>query len=109
MDNEARYRVLRLIEEHPRLTQRELAERLGISLGKVNYCLRALIDRGFVKARNFKNIERKLQYAYALTPKGVQERTRVALEFLRRKADEFDEIQDELERLQAQLSQSRQR
>lgn len=100
MNSEIRYRVLRLLEQEPELTQRALAQRLGVSVGKVNYCLRGLIRKGFIKARNFKNSSRKPQYVYVLTPEGFRERTRVAIEFLRRKSDEFDEIREELARLE---------
>lgn len=99
MNVEVRYRILKALEARPEMTQRELASLLGVSLGKTNYCLRALIEKGYIRARNFKNSGRKVQYIYVLTPKGVQERTRVALEFLRRKAAEFDEIREEIDRL----------
>jgi MarR family transcriptional regulator, temperature-dependent positive regulator of motility len=104
MVDEIRYRVLRIIEEEPQVTQRELAARLGISVGKVNYCLNALIEKGFVKAKNFNNSSRKRQYMYKLTPKGLGERTRVALSFLRQKAAEFDEIRREIERLEERFA-----
>ncbi|MBW3672189.1 MAG: MarR family EPS-associated transcriptional regulator [Acidobacteria bacterium] len=104
MNPEIRYRILRTIEEEPQITQRELALRLGVSVGKVNYCLRALMKKGFVKARNFKNSSRKRQYMYNLTPQGVAERTRVTIAFLRLKSAEFDQIRLEIDRLEAQLT-----
>lgn len=107
MNGETSYHVLRILEDEPEITQRELADRLGVSLGKANYCLRALIRKGFVKAKNFKNSSQKLQYAYKLTPKGIDERTRAALVFLRRKSDEFDEIRDEIARLESHLVRRR--
>lgn len=106
MDSEVSYLVLRILEEEPTITQRALAERLGVSLGKTNYCLKALIRKGFVKASNFKNNGRKRQYVYVLTPSGVQERLRVTIDFLRRKAEEFDGIKDELERLSARIERN---
>jgi EPS-associated MarR family transcriptional regulator len=106
MNSEVSYRVLRILEEEPEITQRALAERLGVSLGKANYCLKALLRKGFIKARNFKNSGRKVQYVYALTPKGVQERMRVTLDFLRRKSDEFEEIKQEIERITRRLEES---
>jgi EPS-associated MarR family transcriptional regulator len=106
MNSEVSYRVLRILEEEPEITQRALAERLGVSLGKANYCLKALLRKGFIKARNFKNSGRKVQYVYALTPKGVQERMRVTLDFLRRKSDEFEEIKQEIERITRRLGES---
>jgi EPS-associated MarR family transcriptional regulator len=104
MNSEMRYRILKAVEGEPQITQRELASRLGISLGKVNYCLRALIRKGFLKAKNFKNSGRKRQYVYKLTPQGVAERTRVAIAFLMVKSAEFDEIRAEIDRLEAQLA-----
>jgi EPS-associated MarR family transcriptional regulator len=104
MNAEIRYRILKAVETEPQITQRELASRLGISLGKVNYCLRALIRKGFLKAKNFKNSSRKRQYVYNLTPQGVAERTRVAIAFLMVKSAEFDEIRAEIDRLEAQLA-----
>jgi EPS-associated MarR family transcriptional regulator len=104
MNSEIRYRILRAVEEDPQITQRELASKLGVSVGKVNYCLRALMKKGFVKARNFRNSSRKRQYVYKLTPKGVAERTRVTIAFLRVKSSEFDEIRAEIDRLEAQLT-----
>ena len=107
MNSETRYRILRAVESEPQITQRELAARLGISLGKVNYCLRALMRKGFLKARNFKNSGRKRQYVYKLTPQGVAERTRVAITYLKTKSAEFDEIREEIARLEAQLATGR--
>jgi EPS-associated MarR family transcriptional regulator len=106
MNSEISYRVLKILEEEPQITQRALAERLGVSLGKANYCLKALVRKGFIKARNFKNNGRKIQYVYVLTPRGVQERMAVTLEFLRRKSDEFDEIRREIDRLSAAIRKS---
>jgi EPS-associated MarR family transcriptional regulator len=104
MNSEIRYRILKAVEEDPQITQRELASKLGVSVGKVNYCLRALMKKGFVKARNFRNSSRKRQYVYKLTPQGVAERTRVTIAFLRIKSAEFDEIRAEIDRLEAQLA-----
>jgi EPS-associated MarR family transcriptional regulator len=104
MNSEIRYRILKAVEGEPQITQRELAARLGMSVGKVNYCLRALIRKGFVKAKNFKNSSQKRQYVYKLTPQGVAERTRVAIAFLMLKSAEFDEIRAEIDRLEAQLA-----
>ena len=72
--DEVRYRLLRYLEEHPQASQRELALHLGVSVGKINYCLRALIEKGLVKMRNFRGSEKKLPYAYILTPKGIDEK-----------------------------------
>lgn len=101
IDDAARYRVLKLIQQHPDMSQRELARALGISLGKANYCLRALVERGFVKVRNFKNAENRRGYVYYLTQRGMEEKARVTMEFIRRKLNEFEALKVELERLKA--------
>jgi|SRR5690348_1493526 EPS-associated MarR family transcriptional regulator len=104
--DEVRYRILRYVEEHPQVSQRELAEHLGVSLGKVNYCLRALIRTGFVKMRNFRGSRRKLAYAYYLTPQGIDEKIKVTYRFLRIKTAEYDAISSEIERLTNELADS---
>jgi EPS-associated MarR family transcriptional regulator len=103
--DEVHFRVMRLIQEHPQLTQRELARRLGVSLGKANYCLKALIEKGFVKAENFQRSDHKLAYAYLLTPAGIDEKARVTVSFLRRKMQEFEALKAEIEGLQAMAGQ----
>ena len=108
MDQEIHLKVLRHIEENPEITQRELAEKLGVSLGKVNYCLKALIGRGLVKARNFRNSDNKRAYLYLLTPRGIEERTRVTARFLRVKLDEYEILKRELEELQREAAKSAQ-
>lgn len=106
LDDESQLRLLRLLERNPEASQRELAAELGISLGKTNYCLRALVDLGLVKARNFKNSRNKKAYAYLLTPKGVDEKARVTLRFLARKQLEYVELKAEIEELQREARQS---
>ena len=103
MYSDVTYRVLKILEEEPTITQRQLAERLGVSLGKANYCLNALIRKGFVKSRNFKNSQRKIQYVYVLTPRGARERLRAAFEFMRHKSDEFEELREEINRLKTRV------
>lgn len=93
-------RVLRLLDASPRLTQRELARELGVSLGKANYCLRALLSKGFVKVQNFRNSTNKRAYAYLLTPEGVAAKATLTREFLVRKREEYDALRLEVERLQ---------
>ena len=102
VSSDIHYRVLRILEAEPQLTQRALASRLGVSLGKANYCLRALVQKGLIKAKNFKNNERKKQYMYILTPKGVREKARFAYLFLKQKASEYEQIQKEIEELERQ-------
>ncbi|MBA3657575.1 MAG: MarR family EPS-associated transcriptional regulator [Gemmatimonadaceae bacterium] len=92
--------VLRLLDANPRLTQREMASELGVSLGKTNYCLRALLGKGFVKIQNFRNNPHKRGYVYLLTPEGVAARAELARHFLARKRVEFDSLKLELDRLQ---------
>src|SRR4051812_9366912 len=89
--------LLREIALKPASSQRGLAQRLGISLGRVNFCLKALSDKGLVKASNFKRSDNKWAYAYVLTPKGVDEKLRLTVSFLQRKMAEYDRLQTELE------------
>lgn len=93
-------RVLRLLDGSPRLTQREMARELGVSLGKANYCLRALLGKGFVKVQNFRNSTNKRAYTYLLTPEGVAAKASLTREFLARKREEYDALRLEVERLQ---------
>ena len=97
------YYVLKKLEEQPDISQREIAAALGVSLGKVNYIIRACIDKGWVKARNFKNNESKMRYAYLLTPKGIVSRTKLAHHFLQRKLDEYDRLHSEIQELEKDL------
>lgn len=108
LTDENRYRLLKLLEQNPSLNQRELAKAMGISLGKTNYCLNALIERGLVKAGNFRRSKRKMNYAYCLTPKGIEEKAKITLRFLKYKQAEYetlvqelDELRHEVERVQA--------
>ena len=103
LSDEVRYRLLTYLGQHPDASQRDLARELGISLGKVNYCLRALMAKGMVKARNFTNSRNKAAYAYVLTPKGVEEKVNVTKSFLRRKIAEYDTIAEEIARLSAEV------
>ncbi|MCW8905847.1 MAG: MarR family EPS-associated transcriptional regulator [Sedimenticola sp.] len=98
-----RFRVLRLLESHPDLTQREIADRLGISLGGVNYCVRALTEKGLVKIKNFRNSSNKLGYAYLLTPTGVAEKTALAARFLKRKLMEYEALRAEIDALEQEV------
>ena len=97
IQEEARFKILRLLHENPELTQRELGERVGISLGAVNYSLRALIERGLVKAGNFSRNPNKLGYAYVLTPAGIVEKTLLTGRFLKRKVEEYEALKQEIE------------
>ena len=99
LDEQTRYRLLKLLEANPELSQRQLAQALGISVGKVNFCLNALIERGLVKARNFRNSRNKLAYMYFLTPAGFEEKARVSLRCLKQKLQEYERICAELAEL----------
>ena len=90
------FNVLRKIQKKPESTQRELSESLGLSLGKINYCLKALKQKGLIKIDNFQKHERKLQYVYLLTPKGIAAKTRLTINFMKIKMEEYDELQKEL-------------
>ena len=88
--------VLRRIQKNPESSQRELAEKLGFSLGKLNYCLKALQAKGLLKIENFKKNPKKINYIYVLTPKGITQKTKLTLNFMKRKMKEFDELKKEL-------------
>ena len=93
------FRVMRLLEKTPDLTQRELADRLGISLGGVNYCLKALIEKGFVMMKNFSNSKNKFGYVYVITPRGLTERAALTQRFLKRKMGEYEALKAEIDAL----------
>ncbi len=94
------YQLIRLIEQNPEISQRQLARELGISLGKANYCVRALIEKGLVKAGNFRNSNNKLAYSYLLTPKGLEEKASITTRFLKRKQREYEQLKQEIADLQ---------
>lgn len=103
--DDAHYRLLRLIDSSPRLTQRELAREMGVSLGKANYCVAALIEKGWVKARNFRNSNNKLSYAYLLTPSGIEQKAATTMHFLRRKVAEYESLKQEIAQLRREVDQ----
>ena len=100
------YELLRQITDQPAASQRGLAARLGVSVGKVNYCLRALVDKGWVKANNFRRSDNKWAYAYLLTPRGASAKVRLAQAFLARKEQEFERLQHEIVALRHELKES---
>ncbi len=106
MDQEIHLKVLRHLEQNPGVTQRELAVHLGVSLGKANYCLNALIEKGFIKARNFKNSNRKAAYLYVLTPQGLEAKARISIAFLRRKMNEYEVLKVEIAQLEREVNDS---
>ena len=97
-NNQDHFELLRKIEKKPDSTQRELAEDLGFSLGKLNYCLKALREKGLIKIENFKKNPKKINYIYVLTPKGITEKTKLTVNFMKRKMKEYDELKSELKK-----------
>ena len=95
--SETELEILRNIEANPNLTQRQMAKDLGVSLGKTNYLIKALLEKGLLKVNNFKSSQNKLSYLYLLTPEGVDAKRRLTLLFLRRKSEEFDKLKKEME------------
>lgn len=102
LTEEVRYKLLKLLEPNPQLSQRQVAQELGISLGKVNYCLKALVDRGWVKVTNFKSSRNKSAYMYLLTPRGFEEKARVTARFLQIKIREYEALRDEIEQIRGE-------
>jgi EPS-associated MarR family transcriptional regulator len=105
VSSELQFRVLRLLEVNPHLTQRELSKSLGVSLGGVNYCLNALVAKGSIKIQNFKNNKNKCVYAYLLTPQGLAEKTALTGAFLKRKMQEYQSLKEEVEALSNEVGQ----
>jgi EPS-associated MarR family transcriptional regulator len=103
------FRVMRLLQDDPDLTQRELAQRLGVSVGALNYCLRALIAKGWVKMQNFGRSRNKFGYAYILTPIGVTEKAALTRTFLRRKLEEYEALKKEIDSLSSEVGPDRTR
>ena len=97
-------RVLRLLQENPQLTQREMAEALGVSLGKTNFCIKALLEKGLIKLHNFKNSRHKLAYSYLLTPSGIAEKSAITARFLKRKIAEYEQLRTQIELLQSEIA-----
>ena len=107
LTDEYRYRILKLLENNPTASQREIARELGVSLGRVNYCLQALIEKGLIKVNNFRQVESKRAYLYFLTPKGMQEKARVTVRFLKVKLNEYENLKLEVARLQREANRLR--
>ena len=104
--DELKLRVMRVVEDNPSASQRQIANELGVSLGGVNYCLKALAEKGLIKIGNFARAERKLGYAYILTPAGVAEKTRLTARFLKRKLKEYEDLREEIALLQREIDDS---
>jgi len=98
---------MRVLEEDPTATQREIAKKLNVSLGGVNYCIKALVDRGLVKLNNFAKSERKMGYAYILTPEGITEKARITARFLQSKMAEYELLRKEIELLKCEMKKDK--
>jgi EPS-associated MarR family transcriptional regulator len=107
LSDEVRYRLLKLLDSNPEMSQRDLARELGISLGKVNFCLRALVRKGWVKASRFTNSRNKAAYMYLLTPHGIDEKVRVTLLFLRIKLREYEMLRAEIDQIRRDAGEPR--
>ena len=105
LSDEYRYKILKRLEANPEISQRELAGELGASLGRVNYCIQALVEKGLVKANNFRNSKNKKGYAYLLTPRGIEEKARITVQFLKIKLAEHEELKKEIIKLQQETEQ----
>ena len=98
-NKDIRLDLLRMIEENPKYTQRELSKETSVSLGKVNYCMKKLVEKGLIKLSNFSSNPNKASYSYLLTPKGIEEKTKLTIEFLKVKTKEYEMLKEELERI----------
>jgi len=98
------FRVMRILHDSPEITQRELAEKLGVSLSGLNYCLKALIDKGWVKIQNFSNNKNKLGYAYLLTPAGIVQKASLTGRFLQRKMQEYEALKREIQQMKQEVN-----
>lgn len=103
LDQETHYRVLNLLEKHPEFSQRELAREMGVSVGKINYCIKALVSVGHLKLNNFMRSNNKMGYAYLLTPKAVREKTKITQQFLQIKLEEHELLVEEIKSIQKSL------
>ena len=98
-EQEIRYRLLKVLSQDPNLGQRDMAKRMGISLGKVNYCVSELASKGWIKITRFKSAKKKIPYTYMVTPKGLEEKGRLTMRFLKRKLSEYEEIKKQIREL----------
>ena len=101
--SDTEYIILKILKDNPKMTQRQMAKELGLSLGKTNYVVRALVDKGWVKLSNFKRSDNKMGYIYLLTPEGIAEKSILAQNFLKRKSEEYNRLKKEIEILKNEL------
>ena len=104
MNSELSIKIIRELEKAPKQSQRALSKQCGVSLGSIHYCIKALVKKGYVKAKNFKNVHNKLAYAYILTPSGINIKKELTIEFLRRKQAEYEVLQQEIKDLKEDLA-----
>jgi EPS-associated MarR family transcriptional regulator len=104
LTDEYRYKILKILETNPEISQRDLARALDISLGRVNFCLKALIEKGLLKATNFRNSQNKLAYMYLLTPSGIEEKSKITAEFLKIKLQEYANLEAEILELRSEAN-----
>jgi EPS-associated MarR family transcriptional regulator len=105
LNDDIRHKIFRIIEENPEINQRMLADMLGISLGKTNFCIQALIEKGWLKVNNFKNSNNKLAYAYLLTPTGIEEKALLTVRYLKIKIKEYEELKKEIDQLSREVEE----
>jgi MarR family transcriptional regulator, temperature-dependent positive regulator of motility len=101
--SDVHYKLMRILEANPEMSQRDIARELGISLGKVNYCLRALVQKGWIKASNFTNSQNKAAYMYLLTPRGIEEKASLTVRFLQAKTAEYEALRKEIRRIRREV------
>ena len=106
LSDEYRYKIMKVLESNPEISQRKLASELGISLGRVNYCMQALMEAGLVRVRNFRSSKKKSGYVYHLTPRGIEEKLRVTSRFLKRKMKEYEELEKEIEQMRLEMKET---
>jgi EPS-associated MarR family transcriptional regulator len=103
MSSEVHYKLMRLLDANPEMSQRDIARELGVSLGKVNYCLRALITKGWVKATNFTNSQNKAAYMYLLTPRGIEHKAGLTVQFLQARVREYEALRAEIKQIRREV------
>ena len=106
LNDEIRHKIFRILDENPEINQRDLADKLGISLGKANFCIQALIEKGWIKVNNFRTSKNKLAYAYFLTPTGIEEKALLTVRYLKRKMVEYEDLKKEIEELSREVGEA---